>query len=34
MEEIFVENYEVSPSLVADVHQYIYKSAGKFCIQI
>ena len=35
MEEIFIERYDVSPSLVADVHQFIYKSAGMFiCMSV
>ncbi len=28
MEGIFFKEYDVSPSLVADVHQYLYKSTG------
>ncbi|XP_064634580.1 deubiquitinating protein VCPIP1-like isoform X2 [Lineus longissimus] len=28
MEEVFVERHAVHPSLVADVHQYVYKSTG------
>jgi ferredoxin-thioredoxin reductase catalytic subunit len=30
MEEVFKERYNVNPNIVADVHQYIYRSAGKF----
>ena len=29
MEDIFLEQYHVHPSLVADVHQFIYKSSGR-----
>ncbi|XP_060561991.1 deubiquitinating protein VCPIP1-like isoform X2 [Ruditapes philippinarum] len=28
MEEVFKERYNVNPNIVADVHQYIYRSAG------
>ena len=30
MEDIFHEEYGVSPALVSDVHQFLYKSTGKF----
>ena len=29
MEGVFHEEYGVSPELVADVHQYLYKSTGE-----
>ena len=29
MEDIFHEEYGVSPALVADVHQFLYKSTGR-----
>ena len=29
MEQQFLQLYQVSPSVVADVHQYCYKSTGK-----
>jgi len=28
MEEVFIQKHDVNPNLVADVHQYIYKSSG------
>ena len=31
MEEVFAEKHAVSASLVADVHQYIYKASGTCC---
>ena len=30
MEKVFVEKHGVSTALVADVHQYIYKSTGNY----